>query len=108
MGEAEVRLLGQDLPVPLPLDPRGDLEQYRARAAEAARAMEGDLEAVEVALRAARARYRVLTGAQDVLHHYQNDCSVFLEWQTTQGVPVDLGESRDVGLPLDNDDLPLA
>ena len=79
MGEAEVRSLGQDLPVPLPLDPRGDLEQYRARAAEAARAMEGDLEAVEVALQAARARYWMLMGAQDVLHCYQNNCSAFLE-----------------------------
>ena len=108
MGEAKVRLLGQDLPVPLPLDPRGDLERYRARVAEAARAMEGDLEAAEVALRAARAWYRVLTGAWDVLRRYQNDYSAFLEWQTTQGVPADLGESRDVRVPSDDDDLPLA
>ena len=50
VGEAKVCLLGQDLLVLLPLDPRGDLERYQAWVAEAARVMEGDLEAVEVAL----------------------------------------------------------
>ena len=55
-------MLGQDLPVPLPLDPRGDRERYKARAAEAARMVDGDLAAAEVALRAARARYRMLVG----------------------------------------------
>ena len=79
MGEAEVRLLGQDLPVPLPLDPQGDLERYRARASEVARMVEEDLAAAQVALRAARARYWVLVGAWDVLRHYQNNCSTFLE-----------------------------
>ena len=101
-------MLGQDLPVLLPLDPQGNLERYRAQMAEAARVMEGDLEAAEVALQAARAWYQMLMGVRDVLHHYQNDCSTFLEWQTAQGVPADLGESRDVGLPSDDDDLPLA
>ena len=108
MGEAEVHLLGQDLLVPLPLDPREDLERYRAWAAEVARIVDGDLAAAEVALRAARARYQVLVGAQDVLHRYQNNCSTFLEWQTARGVPADLGELRDVGVPLDDDNLPLA
>ena len=50
VGEAEVCLLGQDLPGPLPLDPRGDLERYWAQAAEAARIVEGDLVAAEMAL----------------------------------------------------------
>ena len=107
VGEAEVCLLEQDLPVLLPLDPQRDLERYQARVTEVARAMEGDLEVAEVALQVARAHYQVLIGAWDVLHHYQNDCSMFLEWQTAWGMPVDLGESRDVGLPLDNNDLPL-
>ena len=70
--------------------------------------VEGDLAAAEVALRAARARYRMLVGARDVLRRYQNDCSAFLEWQAVRRVPEDLGESRDVGLPSDDDDLPLA
>ena len=47
-------------------------------------------------------------GVSDVLCHYQNDCSTFLEWQIVWQVPEDLGESRDVGLPSDDDDLPLA
>ena len=59
-------MLGQDLPVPLPLDPQGDLERYKARVA-AARMVNGDLAAAELALRAARARYRVLVGTWDVL-----------------------------------------
>ena len=108
MGEAEVRLLGQDLPVLLLLDPWGDLERYWAWAAEAARVMEGDLEVAEVALQAARAHYQMLMGVRDVLCRYQNSCSAFLEWQTAYRVPEDLGELRDVGLPLDNDNLPLA
>ena len=108
VGEAEVRLLGQDLPVPLPLDPWGDLERYWAQTVEAARMVDGDLAAAEVALRVARAWYWMLVEAQDVLHCYQNNCSVFLEWQAAQGILEDLGESRDVGLPSDNDDLPLA
>ena len=70
--------------------------------------VDGDLAAAEVALRAARARYRMLVGARDVLRRYQNDCSAFLEWQMVRRVPEDLGELRDVGLPSDNDDLPLA
>ena len=108
MGEAEVCLLGQDLPVPLPLDPQGDLERYWARVVEAARMVEGDLAVAELALRAARSHYRVLVGTQDVLQQYQNNCSTFLEWQMAQRVLEDLGELRDVGLPSDNDDLPLA
>ena len=107
VGEAKVRLLGQDLPVPLPLDPQGDLERYRAWAVEAARIVDGDLAAAEVALRAVRARYQVLVGTQDVLHRYQNNCSTFLEWQMARRVPEDLGELRDVRLPLDDNDLPL-
>ena len=108
MGEAKVCLLGQDLPVPLPLDPWEDLERYRARAAEVARMVDGDLAAVEVALRAARTRYSMLAGTQDVLRWYQNNCNAFLEWQMARKVPEDLGGLRDAGLPSDNDDLPLA
>ena len=70
--------------------------------------VDGDLAAAEVALRAARARYRMLVRAQDVLHRYQNNCSAFLEWQTVQHVPEDLGELRDVGLHSDDNNLPLA
>ena len=70
--------------------------------------VDGDLAAVEVALRVARVHYRVLVGMWDVLQQYQNDCSAFLECQTVWRVPEDLGELRDVGLPLDDDDLPLA
>ena len=102
MGEAEVHLLGQDLLVLLPLDPWGDLERYWAWV------VEGDLEAAEVALQAARACYWVLVGAWEVLCCYQNNCSAFLEWQIAWGVLEDLGESRDMGLSLDNNDLPLA
>ena len=108
VGEAKVCLLGQDLLVPLPLDPWGDLEQYWAQAAEAARVIEANLEVAEVALQADRVRYRMLTGMLDVLCCNQNDCSTFLEWQMAWGVPVDLGELKDVELPLDNNDLPLA
>ena len=50
-------MLGQDLLVPLLLDTWGDLERYRAWVVEVARVMEGDLEAVEVALQMARACY---------------------------------------------------
>ena len=57
VGEAEVHLLGQDLLVLLPLDLQGDLERYKAQVAEVARMVDGDLAVVEVALRAARARY---------------------------------------------------
>ena len=106
--EAKICLLGQDLPVLLPLDPWGDLERYRAWVVEVARMVEGDLAAAEVALRAARARYWVLMGVRDVLCCYQNDCSKFLEWQMAWGGPVDLGELRDVGVPLDDNNLPLA
>ena len=67
VGEAEVYLLGQDLLVLLPLDPWGDLERYWAWVVEVARVMKGDLEAAEVALRAARACYRVLVGTWDIL-----------------------------------------
>ena len=101
-------MLGQDLPVLLPLDPRGDLERYRAWAAEAARLIEGDLATVEVVLRVARAHYSMLVGTRDILCWYQNNCNAFLEWQLAQRVPEDLGESRDVGLPSDDDNLPLA
>ena len=75
---------------------------------EVARAMEGDLEAVEVALWAARAWYPMLMGVQDILHCYQDNCHVFLDWQAAWGMLVDLGESRDVGLPSNDNDLPLA
>ena len=107
VGEAEVCLLGQDLPVPLLSDLQGDLERYWAWAVEVARMMEGDLEAVEVALQAARACYSMLMRVQDVLHWYQDNYSMFLEWQTTCHILKDLRELRNMGLPLDNNNLAL-
>ena len=56
--EAEVCLLGQDLPVPLLLDPWGDLKRYRAWMVEAARIVDGDLTVAEVA----SACYSMLVG----------------------------------------------
>ena len=97
MGEAKVHLLGQDLPVLLPLDPQGDLERYRAWAATAARMVDGDLTAVEVALRAARVQYWMLVEVWDMLHHYQNDCSAFLEWQMVWCVLEDLQMQGGLG-----------
>ena len=70
MGEAKVCLLGEDLPILLPLDPWEDLERYQAQAVEVARTIEGDLEVAEVALWAARACYQMLVGAWDVLCCY--------------------------------------
>ena len=51
--------------------------------AEAARVMEGDLKVVEVAQQMTSVWYQMLMRIQDVLCHYQNDCSVFLDWQMT-------------------------
>ena len=70
--------------------------------------VDSDLAVAEVALRVARARYRVLVGVRDILRRYQNNCSAFLEWQTARSIPEDLGELRDVGLPSHDDNLPLA
>ena len=67
-----------------------------------------DLAVAKVALRVARAHYSMLVRMQDILCCYQNNCSVFLEWQMAQGILEDLGELRDVGLPSDNNNLPLA
>ena len=101
-------MLRQDLLVSLLLDPWGDLEMYWAQVEEVARMVEEDLAVAEVALRVVRACYNMLVGTWDVLWQYQNNCSRFLDWQVSCHVPEDLGESRDVGLPLDNNDLPLA
>ena len=83
------------------------MERYWAQAAEVARIVVGDLAAAEVALKAEKACYNMLVGTQDILQQYQNNGSVFLDWQASCHVLEDLGESRDVGLPLDDDNLPL-
>ena len=70
--------------------------------------VEGDLAIAEVALRVVRAHYTMLAGTQDVLQSYQNDYSVFLDWQASCHVLEELGESRDVELPSDNNNFLLS
>ena len=62
--------------------------------------MEGDLAAAEVALQAVRVHYSML------VRMWENNCDAFLDWQASHHVLEDLGELRDVGLSLDDNNLP--